>query len=69
MEVVDYKLAFEIYAIVVFGALSVLCLLPVLAHHYERCLNGGNAGKHKVEQYKGIGVKALCASTMFSTIK
>ena len=31
-----------------FRALSVLCLLSVLAHHDKGSLNGSNAGKYQI---------------------
>ena len=32
-------------------------LLAVLAHHDDRCLEGGQAGQHEIEQDIGIGVE------------
>ena len=39
--------------------MSVLCLLPVLAHHDKGSLNGGNAGKYQIQKDKWVGIKGL----------
>ena len=40
---------------------AVLFLLPVLAHHNKRSLNGSHAGQHQIQQNERIGVECLCS--------
>ena len=48
VQVIDNEFALSIDLKVVFRALSVLCLLSVLAHHDKGSLNGSNAGKYQI---------------------
>ena len=59
VEVFDHDLGFEVDLIIVLRAAAVLFLLPVLAHHDERRLNGRHAGEHEVQQNERIGVEGL----------
>ena len=59
VEVFDHDLRLEVDLIIVLCTAAVLFLLPVLAHHDERRLNGRHAGKHEVQQNERIGVEGL----------
>ena len=54
-----FQLRFEVDHIIVFGPLAVFGFLPVLAHHDDRRLQGGQAGQDEVEQYEGVGIEAF----------
>ena len=60
VEILDHNFRFEIHPVIVFGTAAVLFLLPVLAHHNERRLNGRHAGEHQIQQNKGKGIEGLC---------
>jgi hypothetical protein len=45
------------------GTKPVFRLLPILAHHDNRCLDCGEAGEDQVEQYIRIGIYGRQSST------
>ena len=57
VEILDHNFRFEIHLVIVLGTAAVLFLLPVLAHHDERRLNGRHAGEHQIEQDEGVRVE------------
>ena len=57
VQIVNDQFTLEIDAVIILGAGAVFRLLTVLAHHDERRLHGGDAGKHEVEQDEGIRIK------------
>ena len=59
VDVLDHDFRFEVDLVVVFRAAAVFFLLPVLAHHDQRRLNGRYAGQHQIQQNKREGVKRL----------
>ena len=59
VEILDHDLRLEVDLIIVLCTTAVLFLLPVLAHHDERRLNGRDAGEHEVQQNERIGGQTL----------
>ena len=59
VEVFDHDFGFKIDLIIVLRAAAILLLLPVLAHHDERRLNGRDAGENQIEQDERIRIKRL----------
>ena len=57
VQVADFDLGLEVDQIVIFRPLPVFFFLPVLGHHDDRRLNGGQAGQHQVEQDEREGVE------------
>jgi hypothetical protein len=60
VKILDHDLCLEVDLIIVLCTAAVLFLLPVLAHHDERCLNGRHAREHQIEQDEGVRVERLC---------
>ncbi len=60
VEVFDHDLRLEVDLVIVLRAAAVFFLLPVLAHHDERRLNGRHAGEHQIEQDEGVRVECPC---------
>ena len=60
VKILDHDLCLEVDLIIVLCTAAVLFLLPVLAHHDERCLNGHHAREHQIEQDEGVRVERLC---------
>ena len=57
VKILDHDLRFEVDLIIVLCTAAVLFLLPVLAHHDERRLNGRHAREHQIEQDEGVRVE------------
>lgn len=57
VQVAYLQFGLEVYAVVVFRAQTVLCLLPILAHHNYRGLNGRKTRKHEIKKDERVGVK------------
>ena len=57
MQMAYLQLRLQIHPVIVEGAQAILRLLPLLTHHDDRRLNGGDAGEHEIQQDEGIGVK------------
>ena len=49
IKILNENLRFQVHLVVVLGPAAILFLLPVLAHHDQRRLNGGYAGEHQVQ--------------------
>lgn len=60
VKILDHDLCLEVDLIIVLCTAAVLFLLPVLAHHDERCLNGRHAREHQIERDEGVRVERLC---------
>ena len=59
VKILDHDLCLEVDLIIVLCTAAVLFLLPVLAHHDERRLNGRDAREHEVQQNERKGVEGL----------
>ena len=57
----DLDLGLEVDLVVMRGVESVALALPVLRHHDDRRLQGGNHRQDKVEEDERVGVEALAA--------
>ncbi len=57
VEVPDFQFRLQVDQVIVLGTQTVLGLLPVLAHHDDGSLQGGDTGEDQVQQNKRIGVK------------
>ena len=60
VKILDHDLCLEVDLIIVLCTAAVLFLLPVLAHHDERRLNGRHAREHQIGQDEGVRVERLC---------
>jgi hypothetical protein len=49
VQMSDFELGFQINLVVVFRAQTITRFGPVLAHHDDRRLNGGEAGKDQIQ--------------------
>ena len=50
MQLPDFQLGLKVDAVITFGAHPVLFLFAALRHHDHRGLQGGDTGKHQIEQ-------------------
>ncbi len=59
-QALNLRLGAAVDVVVEFAAQAVFCVLPVLAHHDDRRLNGGQHGEEQVQQNEWIGIPCDC---------
>ena len=57
VQLTNFEFCFEVDLIIVFSAEPIFGLLPVLAHHDDGCLDGGQAGEDEIEQNEREWIK------------
>jgi len=59
VQVPDFEFSFEIDLVIVFRAQAVASLGPVLTHHNDRRLDGGQTGENQIEKNERIRIEGF----------